>query len=200
MHAAVGLVRLRVGARGHSRRGSFPSINTVADRLRESSLDYSNRGVDYRVDRRAGAAHHLCQGQYPRGGWHLKGRRSSRHCSGDLRGSRDSDADAPGWVRLLASGISSDSPPLSASLVSTTHDYLNWLKSPDPVSNYDKAKKDRESGTSEWFLSTPEYQTWKTSQQPTMLWLHGKGKHRLSQIEWFLIPQQRAGGKRFYCM
>jgi NACHT domain len=49
---------------------------------------------------------------------------------------------------------------------------LRWLSPPDPSSNFQKALKQRQSGTGVWFLQHERYIRWKSGKSQ-FLWLHG---------------------------
>jgi hypothetical protein len=57
-------------------------------------------------------------------------------------------------------------------------DILHWFSnSVDPSQNYNRAIKDRKSGTGQWFLQTNEFTRWIDI--PGFIWLHGIRKFKL---------------------
>jgi hypothetical protein len=47
-----------------------------------------------------------------------------------------------------------------------------WLSPPDPSSNYNKAHKQRQSGTGLWLIESAKFRKWKAAPS-SRLWLHG---------------------------
>src|SRR2546423_3629801 len=47
-----------------------------------------------------------------------------------------------------------------------------WLSPPDPSTNYNKALRQRQEGTGNWFLQSHAFAKWKT-QRNSFLWLYG---------------------------
>jgi hypothetical protein len=57
-------------------------------------------------------------------------------------------------------------------------DILHWFSnSVDPSQNYNRAIKNRQSGTGQWFLQTSEFTRWIDI--PSFIWLHGIRKFKL---------------------
>ncbi|RFU30804.1 hypothetical protein B7463_g5547, partial [Scytalidium lignicola] len=48
----------------------------------------------------------------------------------------------------------------------------NWLRPPDPSTNFNKATKERHKGTGSWFLESKQFKEWKSGTR-RYLWLHG---------------------------
>ena len=48
----------------------------------------------------------------------------------------------------------------------------DWLKAPDPSSNYNMAVEKRESTTGEWFVLNDDFKTW-LDHPASLIWLHG---------------------------
>ncbi|KAL8790513.1 MAG: hypothetical protein Q9195_006344 [Heterodermia aff. obscurata] len=61
----------------------------------------------------------------------------------------------------------------SVNTSSRNRDILNWLKAPDPSTNYRNACESRHAATGSWFLEGKEFSRWKID-ATSMLWLHGK--------------------------
>ena len=57
-----------------------------------------------------------------------------------------------------------------------------WLRGPDPESNFYDALDKRQPGTGEWFLQSEVYSNW-TAEGSSFLWLHGFGSVALLPIE-----------------
>ena len=48
---------------------------------------------------------------------------------------------------------------------------VQWLKPPDPSTNYDMARRIRHKGTAEWFLRGNIFEKWKS--EGSLFWVHG---------------------------
>ena len=48
---------------------------------------------------------------------------------------------------------------------------IQWLKPPDPRTNYNRARQVRHKGTTKWFLSGNVFKEWKS--KGSLLWIHG---------------------------
>ena len=58
---------------------------------------------------------------------------------------------------------------------------LRWLSALDPSSSHNSARKKQQETTGAWFLDSPQYAKWKTSQK-SFLWLHGIREYTLSSV------------------
>jgi hypothetical protein len=58
----------------------------------------------------------------------------------------------------------------------------NWLKAPDPSTNFITACDKKTLGTGEWILSQPQYIQWCEG-TAGLLWIQGKGKSLFAKYE-----------------
>ena len=70
-------------------------------------------------------------------------------------------------------------------LAELSNKLFRWLQVPDPSSNYNAARKARQSGTNSWLLNGPEFLKWR-SDPGSSLWLHGIREGSLCPLFRFL--------------
>jgi hypothetical protein len=52
-------------------------------------------------------------------------------------------------------------------------DIRSWLSPPDPWKNQNEINELRHPGTAAWFLNGKTFTEWKSSEQSSLLWIHG---------------------------
>ena len=76
-----------------------------------------------------------------------------------------------------------------------------WLSSPDPSSNHNAACKKRHPTTGVWFVSSDQFEEWKTSSN-SFFWLHGIRKYMFSKEVVDMLVTDRAlqlgAAKQYY--
>ena len=78
----------------------------------------------------------------------------------------------------MASNFRDESPPSVSSISPSTlqwdqinEEIIQWLKPPDPSTNYDMARRVRHKGTAEWFLRGNIFEKWKS--EGSLFWIYG---------------------------
>ncbi|KAF9065843.1 hypothetical protein BDP27DRAFT_1071877 [Rhodocollybia butyracea] len=87
-----------------------------------------------------------------------------------------SGTDTPASMFTNASNFTMVNPQFTINNSGNTTDVAairNWLKAPDPSTNFVAASDKRTPGTGDWILSHPEYIQWCQG-KPGILWIQGK--------------------------
>jgi hypothetical protein len=69
-------------------------------------------------------------------------------------------------------------PPSNRRWDKVKEDIIQWLKPPDPSTNYNMALQARHTGTAKWFLdeSGSTFNQWKKKPIGSLFWIHGMRK------------------------